>query len=218
MDKKVMLHQGNRFILFILLIFLISCQDDKKRFHERRNLYFEKSISVIGENDYLKIYNNANDSIKSWVDNNLSAYSILHIFKWKLDSLICFNRTLDKCIIALPVQCTWNDCESDELKYFYGAKVNNEWLFFRGGSFVLIRKGYQHDIHKPIPFEKMKDLAMKYIYSGYLKKNENHEWVVNERFFQDLTSVAWGPASNTPEQWDSTYLAIIRRNWEKRDK
>lgn len=210
-------YHGNKIIYFLIFFIITSCNNEKD-IKEKRKMIFEKSLSIIGQQEYDKVYNQAYDSIRTWVKNDLSDYCAFYHSEWELDSLICFNIKKDKCIMSLLEACTSNGCTIDELKYFYGVKVDGDWFFFRGPSYTLLRERYQRDIHKPIPFDKMKDLAIKYIYVGYLKKNENHEWVVNDRFFQDLTSVAWGPASNTPEQWDSTYLAIIRRNWEKRDK
>lgn len=218
-QKRDMLHLGNKILLFLLIFLLTSCHNEQEKLRELRERTYNKSVSIVGVKEYYTVHNNMKDSIDSWGKNGLNYYKYFgNSLNCEVDSLICFNEKKDKAIAAILLQDYDENGSQDDIWYFYGAKVNGEWLFFDGGDITLIRKRYQRDIHKPIPFDKMKDLAMKYIYSSYLKKNENHEWVVNDRFFQDLTSVAWGPASNTPEQWDSTYLAIIRRNWEKRDK
>jgi len=63
----------------------------------------------------------------------------------------------------------------------------------------------------------MKQLAMKNIFQGYLKKCSTGQLEVNEAFFGDLTSVAWCVNCTTQAQWDSAYLAVVRDNWKKRD-
>jgi hypothetical protein len=83
---------------------------------------------------------------------------------------------------------------------------------------VLPREYYQKDIHMPLSFEKLKQIATSNIYRRYLVKNKKGEWETSDRFFSDLTSGAWCPDCVTQEQWDSAYIRQINRNWSKRDK
>lgn len=105
----------------------------------------------------------------------------------------------------------------DDITYLNGVKIADKWYFFSGGTLFLPRKYYQKDIHTSLSFEKMKQLAIKEIYSTYLKKGANGEWEVNEKFFADLTSGAWCTDCKTQTQWDSAYLVQVRLNWQKRD-
>jgi hypothetical protein len=88
--------------------------------------------------------------------------------------------------------------------------------FFSGPTLVLPREYYQKDT--PLSFEKLKQIATDHIYRRYLIKNKQGNWEINERFFSDLTSVAWCTDCVTQEQWDSAYIQQVHMNWNKRDK
>ena len=83
---------------------------------------------------------------------------------------------------------------------------------------VLPRERYQQDIHSPLSFDKLKQIATWHIYRHYLKKNQYGEWVINEQFFSDLTSVAWCSNCNAQEQWNEAYLRHVQANWQKARK
>jgi hypothetical protein len=93
------------------------------------------------------------------------------------------------------------------------VKIKGNWYFFRGEGMVLPREYYQKDIHRPLSFEKMKQIATFNIYRHYLKKNKQGEWEINERFFdriipQDGTKEIYGIRS------DEEYVKlIIELNW-----
>lgn len=219
-QKRDMLHLGNKILLFSLIFLLASCYNEQEKLRERT---YNKSVSIVGVKEYYTVYNNMKDSIDSWGKNGLNYYKYFgNSLNCEVDSLICFNEKKDKAIAAILLQDYDENGSQDDIWYFYGAKVNGEWLFFDGGDITLIRKRYQRDIHKPIPFDKMKDLAMKYIYSSYLKKNENHEWVVNDRFFngfapKNQVSTGYGSCFEC-ETEDQYFLYLVRRNWEKKEE
>ncbi len=48
---------------------------------------------------------------------------------------------------------------------------------------VVPREHYQSDIYTPVSFEKLHEIAMINIFRGYLKKNEDGEWKINDAFF-----------------------------------
>lgn len=214
-----MLHQGIRKPLYLLVsFFALSCNDDNQT-----NALLNVSLSIVDGKDYRKIYNQANDSLKNWTYNRLETYSNQSINEWQLDSLVCFNRTGDKCMLAILSRTTFfKSSNSDGLDYFYGVKIGNKWYFFKGPSIVLPRELYQDNTDTPLSFKKLHEIAMKEIYAGYLKPKGFMGlggYEINDNFFHDLTSIAWyaGAAPTTQAQWDAIYLKIIRENWLKRD-
>lgn len=221
-----MLLLKNKNIWFIIsLILLISCKDKQKSIDEHkelielRNHMYEKSISIIGAREYKLVYEQIGDSINMWKKNNLNLYRYFDTeVKYQVDSLLCFNYDKNKVITSILKQNVEENNAIDAIWYFYGVKVNGMWYFFDGGSVVLLRERYQNDIHTPLSFGKLKELAIKYIYQGYLKKNKNGDWIINDDFFNDLISSAWCIDCLSQEQWDSAYLIQVKRNWALNDK
>jgi hypothetical protein len=203
------------FVLSIFIVFSCNTQSDTK---------IAKTVSIdkIGYENYIKVYKSANDSIKSWVDNKLTSCLGERLFSWRVDSLICFNNETNKCIMALPVRCTfWKDCVQDELKYFYGIKMKNKWYFFKGPSVVLPREMYQENTNTPLSFEKLHEIAMKQIYGGYLKPKGFlglGGYEINEDFFRDIeVRDAYNYPFTTQESWEESWLRLMRENWDKKD-
>jgi hypothetical protein len=207
-----------------LIILFVSCgrykKYDAKEINEIRDRSIANSQCIIGQDEYWEIYNKVNDSIDNWRINNLGLYKYFSKEKglnFKVDSILCYNKERNKFITSIFSQCL-SDCVSDDIWYFYGVKIRGIWYFFGGATLVLPREYYQEDIHTPLSFEKLKQIATWNIYRRYLKKNTQGEWVINERFFSDLTSGAWCSDCVTQEQWDSAYIRQVNRNWSKRDK
>jgi hypothetical protein len=212
-----MLNRGNNYFLFFIFYFLffISCNDGKK-IQKQRELYFAESTKVIGIDEYYRVYDQANDSINIWVKNNIDGYKMQkYSLEWKIDSLICFNKEVNKCIMSIMNQ--ESETVNNSINYFYGIKINEHWYFFRGPTLYTFSENYDLPPATPLSFEKLKEIATTHIYRGYLKKGKKGQWEINEDFFHDLTSVAWCTDCVTQEDWDRTYLSIIRENWQRRD-
>jgi hypothetical protein len=229
---KEMLKQGTR-ILLVLLVLLISCkreltkeeevQIEKERLEKackKRAIYIAYSKKLIGEKEYDAVYKKANDTIENWVVNNLKCY----IFKpYQLDSLLCFNSKKDNFFGALLIPCYEKKCVQDDIKFFYGVKIKEKWYFFRGSTLVLPREYYQDDIHKPLSFEKMKQIAIEEIFSGYLIEERSVngsnkvKYKINEREFIDMESRnrdgTFGQYSKTFEE---EVLREVNDNWKKK--
>lgn len=222
-----MSHQGNKKNIYYLLsiVFIFSCNKYKtyneKEITKIRERSIEKSQLVINENEYLQIYRTLNDSIKNWQIHNLGYYKYLNASKeYLVDSILCFNIKGDKLITAILQKQLLKEGVQDDIEYFYGVKIKGQWYFFGGPTLVLPREYYQKNIHTPLSFEKLKQIATDHIYRNYLYKNKHGEWEINEGFFSDLTSGAWSSnwQTNTQEQWDSIYISIVKKKWEKNRK
>ncbi len=211
----------------IFLFLFLSCEEKNKRVervvydpietNEIRSLCFNKSSEIITTQEYWNIYNQANDTLQCWIKNGLRGARPIWESSWEIDSVIFFNTQKNKLRFFILDKCIADDCRLDAIGYYNGVKINQQWYFFDGPAMVLPRKYYQDSINTPLDFEKMKQIATHDIYSNYLIKKKNGGYEIDEDFFRDLTSIAWGPPTNTREQWDSTYLEIIRKNWEKKD-
>jgi len=218
-----MLRQGNKIFAILCLVISFTACNRYKEYNAKeiagiRNRILKTSQHIIGQDEYWAVYNLANDSINNWISNNLSSISYLNNSKWILDSLLCFNVLKDKCIMCYMTQDKLGPM--DDIHYFYGVKINENWYFFKGAVIYLPREYYQKDIHTPLSFEKLKQIATYNIYRRYLIKNKQGDWEINERFFEGMANknmVAEGYGScfdcKTEEEY---YLYLVRRNWENK--
>ena len=211
----VMLHRENK---IFIIIFIIGC-NNKKEYNSKeikvvRDNCMNKSHELLG-NEYWVIYNSAIDSINSWINNKIGNYAYWNsLIDYQLDSILCVNKDKNKIIMSILLPYIGEKGVQDDIKYFYGVKINNQWYFFGGATMVLPREYYQKDIHTPLSFEKLKQIATSNIYQGYLIKNTNGEWVINEQFFSTFNKDAYNYPFTTQEAWEESWLKLNRQKWE----
>jgi hypothetical protein len=187
-----------------------------KEINTIRNNAFQVSKSIIKADEYDFIYKNWIDSINNWIDNQIDYIKYYNVEReWLLDSLICINTKGTKLLTAVLKQSMYEESNADFIDYFYGVKIKGEWYFFRGAGLVLPREYYQKDIHTPLSFEKLKQIATDQIYRHYLKKGKSGEWEINERFFDGIM-----PSEKTKEIYhlknDDDYVRfMVELNWSK---
>lgn len=191
-----MLSHVIKYVVALLLFLTIACNQTEKKNREREVEILEISKrSIGGKDEYDKLYNQCLDSLNAWCSAKLLGYeSVWSDRSYRLDSTLCFNRGKDRMVTAILVQCNESICEADAVKYFYGAKIKGQWYFFKGGgTMVVIREHYQKDIHTPVSFEKLHELAMDEMLRGYIKRNKDGEWEVNDAFFTaHFEDSGWG--------------------------
>ncbi|MFN4957186.1 MAG: hypothetical protein ACK50M_07370 [Cyclobacteriaceae bacterium] len=211
---------GTKSLIFILA--LLGCTHSKENLKKRKE-YIEFAMKEVGTKDYLQVYSSLNDSIRTWSQNRLGYYRYLGYSKhYEIDSLICFNNEKDKIIGALLMQQLLTEGVQDDIKFLYGVKLNDLWHFYSGPIVVLPREYYQKDIHTPLSWEKLHELAMTEIFSGYLRRDAAGQWQINDHFFDDIIPknepVARGYGEcfecNTEEEY---VLYRVRKNWRERD-
>lgn len=217
-----MLHHGKK--LLFLVVIIMSCQDKSKdkNLAELSIAFKAKSIKPVTESVYKQVYKQAKDSLQNWAAVGLKSAMNLKVNTWELDSLICFNKNGDKFISSVGVQLTkYSDTDHDGMYHLYGVMVNGKWYFFFGPYLVLKRLAYQKDIHTPLPFSKLHSIAIENIFNGYLKKNKEGKWEINEGFFtgfapKNQAASGYGScfACKTEEEY---YLYLVNQNWEDRD-
>ena len=189
-----MLHQENKiFIMLISILLLFSCNKykkyDDKEIADIRERVLVKSQSILGKDVYYSIYQMANDSIVNWGKHGLEpwkSYTDKTIREYQLDSVFCVNSAGDKIIFSILKRTPLKEDVADGISYFYGVKIRNTWYFLNGPGLVLLREWYQKDVYTSLSFEIQKQIATSNIYRGYLIKNKQGEWVINDNFFSDI--------------------------------
>ncbi len=92
-----MLNRGKGCLILFLLICLFCCTDKKVKVDEKYN----KSVGIIGKESYMRIYHSACDSISIWRLNESDSYTSRYKQQYKLDSLLWFNKEMNRFIRAL---------------------------------------------------------------------------------------------------------------------
>ena len=224
---KAMSHQGNKLILLMLTVcfFIASC-NKKVKYNEKeladiRERTLAISQSILGKETSFAIFQMANDSISNWTKYELGLWKYLgKVLYYQLDSVFCVNKEANKIVFSILKCDKRDDAIMDVISHFYGVKIRNTWYFFDGPDLVLPREYYQKDIHMPLSFEKLKQIATSNIYRYYLKKNKNGEWEINDEFFdrisnKNISTSGYGGCieCQTEEEY---YMYLVKKNWQKK--
>lgn len=233
--KKDISNYLTKVITLLTFSLLVACSQSEKDNQERNRKILELSKTIIGEREYNKLYQQASDSLNTWCSKKLLGYKSIWSFDYHLDNVLCFNKERDRLVTAILGRHNRPDCETDAVDYFYGAKIKGQWYFFQGGStMIVLREHYQRDIHTPLSFEKLHELAMKNMLRGYIKKNAKGIWEINDAFFTArMENVGWGDFknqshqdtaaygkrfSNKKEYFESIYMDVVKSYWIKAPK
>ena len=204
---------------FLIFIKVNSTSSIEKTIKNKNNEMFSKK-------EYFDIYNLANDTINNWIKNDIFISKAYKFSNWRLDSLICFNKSKNRCVMNIYRQNNVN--VNNAIDYFYGAKFNNKWYFFQGAVIYLFSENYGLKVNTALSFKKLHEIAMKEVCSGYLKKKEKGFWVnlfskpeyeINESFFKGMESRnsdgTYAPCFQT---FKEAVLYQINHQWKKPDK
>jgi hypothetical protein len=218
---KAMLLQGKFLVIskLFVLTFLLNCTSSNKT-------PLDVSLHQIGICEYANIYNNLQDSFRLWVF--LKARNVIPetSHSYILDSLICFNKDKTRFIGCSHIYNSFSNGTMDDIKYVYGEKINGHWYFLRGPSLTVPRSMVSgHDIHTPLSYYQLHQIALKEIYSGYLtQKGEINEMWFTSHFedagwgsFEDQGSQDWWLKgrrfTNKKEFFEFIHLEKVRSNW-----
>ena len=217
-----MSHHVNKLYWILLLVMVSSCypEPSSKDLRQRREKAYQVSISIIGQKEYWNIYNAMNDSVKAWAENELQFYeyfnrdSVDFGVEYQIDSLICFNAEKNMCFTGILRQITDKEAVMDDISHFFGIKINEKWYFFDGETLILPREYYQKNIHTPLSFEKLKELAMRHLYYNYIRRSK-----INDAFFEpyykyDADNI---PCTNKAKR-ESSWLKQCGENWSLKNK
>jgi hypothetical protein len=230
----VMLHRGRLFICLVAILLFVSCSEKK---NDDKTMIF-KAISkhIIGHIEYTKIYNNIVDTLNCWKTNNLFGVSVACNYScFQTDSLLCFNKHRNRMITCI-LERNCSEDNGDGIHFFYGVKIKNAWFFFLGPSIFIPREMYvsKNKIHEPLSFAKLHEIAIKEVFSGYLREKNKGQLEVNEAWFkQRLEGLGWGDFNDQDsedwflkgkrfktekEYYEFAYLQKVRNNWCWKDK
>jgi hypothetical protein len=226
-----MLYQGGKIkitIIILVVISLFACHKEQKDNDEKS--YKKISVQYIGNFLNRSIYKQAVDSFSNWQKNKLSAHYVSpKDAAFEIDSLLCFNIEKNKFVTALLGRSFTGSM--DGLTFFYGVKIKEKWYFFTGATCYLPRKQYQKDMQTPLSFAKLHEIAMEEVFNGYLKKNKQGKWEVNDNWFKNhFEGSGWGDfnrqSSNDwflkgrrfktkKEYYEACYLQKVKNNWHR---
>lgn len=219
-----MLNHGIKTTLLFILLHCLGCNlPHNKSSNELINL----TKSMIGGREYYKIYNNINDSIKYWSLNKLGYYQYLgKSKKYIVDSLLCFNQEKNRLVTCILQQQLLKEGVQDDIEYLLGESINGRWYFFSGGAtLTLPRELYQKDIHSALSLNKLHQIALKEIYSGYLKRNGeiNEDWFLSHfegpgwGDFNNQAAIDWvlngKRFNNKKDFFEFLHLEVVKNNW-----
>lgn len=222
-----MSHHANKLCYLLLIVIIASCHHEPSsdELRQMREEALQVSMSAVGQEEYWRIYNAMNDSVKVWADNHLWIYkyfnrdSIDYGVEYRIDSLLCFNKQRNMCFTGILRQLTDKDDNSDSIWHLFGIKINGQWYFINGAALILPREYYQKEIHTPLSFEKLKELAMKYLYINYLHKEKNGKMEINEGFFERYYKYdAYNNSVTTEAKRDSSWIKACKDNWKQKNK
>lgn len=205
-----MLNLDKKIIYILLALLFVRCDNIEHKTNE-----YEKSIEIIGKNEYKSIYTDLRDSINLWVINRIRSYDAEVIYPFKIDSLLCFNSNKNRFISCRHLYVDIPNATSDDLRFVYGEKINDKWYFFKGASIVIPRSMVNnHPINKPLSYQQLHQIALKEVYKGYL----NNKGEINEEWFTShFENVGWCGTCKTTEDFQKSRLENVKTLWLQRD-
>jgi hypothetical protein len=223
------------FGLCLLMILIINSCKDKSNDKDDK-LYKQYSLYITSEVTYNEVYKQANDTVHNWIDNNLTIAKAYNVSNWKIDSLLCFNKKADRCVLCIYRQ--YNDEVNNAIDFLYGVKISNKWYFFEGAVIYIFSEKYGYNPKTPLPFAKLHEIAIEEIFNGYLiKKKKNtgrwknifapeYEYKINERWFDyHFKGSGWGCGymgekgwidTCSEEEFEQLYYKKALSNWERK--
>jgi hypothetical protein len=137
------------------------------------------------------------------------------IYQYCLDSLFAFNTKGDRFITCRHLYVNIPKASADELKFYFGEKIQGRWYFFPGASIVIPRSMVKgHDASKPLSYQQLHQIALKEVYSGYLDSfgNINEDW-----FIKHFENVGMCADCKTREDFQKSILEGVAAQWANRD-
>src|SRR4051812_30710689 len=118
----VMLKQGTRIFLFLLLASCNNNSDVVKKTNEIKNM----SANTIGVQQYDNLLHLVNDSIKIWKLNKLRNYGVIkEQSDYIVDSLICINNNKNRLVTCLLSKVLLKPNPTAGITFLYGEKIEN---------------------------------------------------------------------------------------------
>ncbi len=198
------LHLENNFLdmrryLLIIILAFSSCKNS-----ERESFYVKANHTADVERIILKC---ANDTINKWIKLRIKGFAFDSLREdWKIEKYVFLNSKKDKCILNMPHRILSGQYNTgiDRIEMLLAEKYENEWWFYPGPDYVILRETYTKDTDSPLPFDKLSEIARRNALSWYyiekppgtcLKKlfSEGYEsykkcgeekYVINDQYFE----------------------------------
>ena len=173
-----MLKIGKLFMFAGVGLFTSSCNSEKRI--DSENNYSHNF------NNYQKIYQCANDSLTTWIQDSLALTKFIAFGEWKLESSLCFNSDSTRFFTTVNFRNSWfKNASQDDIHEFGGAFIKGKWyFFFLSGTMVVPREMYKKDVHTPLSFQTLSKLAHKELHSKAFIFAKNGTYKVDEEFFK----------------------------------
>lgn len=210
-------------------LILINCETKRNEALNEESTLIKASSSVYSVKEFRAIATSIQDTVNQWCLNKLSRVVGETAWGFKIDTIKCFNTTGDRLVTAIHVACKDTNCVQDEIKYLFGEKIDGRWYFFRGASVTIPRTMVkEHDIHTPLSYQQLHQIAINEIFGGYL----NPDGSINETFFTSLfEGPGWGDFNdqtlnlkymglkkdcvfvNRRKFFEAVHLQSVKNNW-----
>lgn len=206
-----MLNHAKIFIILGVTAALFSCNN----INNEKPSYLLISKKLIGTSSYFEVLTQINDSLNYYVSNKLIEYEAEYSYEYKLDSLICFNKNANRLIGCRHLYVNIPNAIADDLQFMLGEKIKDKWYFYKGASIVIPREMVKgHDIHKPLSYKQLHEIALKEVYSGYLNdKDEINESWFKAYFDDDMMSFK---KYKNKEEYNKLVISQCKGIWAER--
>jgi len=97
--------------------------------------------TVKGDIRYTAVYNGARDTINKWIDLGIRKVQVLKTVDWRIDSLIFFDRSMDRCLLLVVEEDPDSSARLNYAQLIGGEWKEQQWhFFFAGFPFFTVRK------------------------------------------------------------------------------
>ncbi len=205
-----MLRKGKVIALIVSMLYLFSCGGGDKK-----SILIDNDFSTPKNPAYNSVWHIINDSISNCVRCGLSPFNFVEFNKsWRIDTFLCFNSQSNRLVSCILQQHNASDANSDGIDFLYGEKMEGKWYFFLGAHIVLPREFYQKNVHTPLSFEKLHEIALKEVYSGYLRENNEGKYEINNLFFKEaFENVGWCADCKTSDEYRTSHVRKSKGVW-----
>ena len=192
--------------LFLLSLILFSCDRNIIEIDPFEN--YELNKSKLCKN----IHQALNDSLKKWIESNLSITSYYSTYENNFDSVIIFNSDSTRFSSTINSKnIGYKTANSDGVDEIGGSLIKGKWYFYiYGSSHVIPRDYYQDSVYSPLSFDELSYIAHTTVLHKGIKKDKNGNILPNDEFVNRYFN-KWDTGCDqceTKEDFDSLVLEM----------
>jgi hypothetical protein len=209
------------FKLLIIVFLFSSCRTitgpyrlDYATQYQRDNFY-----------KYQSVYNQANDTVKAWINDTLEIGALYVLTQYQIDSAFVFNKDSTRLYSTINTKETvFKTSKMEGATEFFGAKVRGHWYFVLGGGLAIPKNWYQDSLYAPMTLAEISYVAHTNFIQSRLLKKADGSYESNDAIIS-LNLIAYGClACTTKVSYDSLFLVQWREgrkkkfNWAEMEK